>query len=357
MSVNRNPLRAALIGCGRIGAHTADRLRETLPPVWFPYSHLDALREAPGVELAAVCDQNAEAARATAERHGVSLWYEDGFRLIDEVRPDILLIATRTEGRAALIEHAARRGVRGVHFEKPLARSLAECRKALSAAEAAGMILSYGAVRRYMDVPRAAKSLLSAGHLGPLRQVVVEGRRAELLWAHPHTFDLITFFFGTAEVTSVQARMSFEPDSWNGKVLDADPLVEGAAIQFSGGASALILSTGAGVTRLICEQGEYLIGGNTSWLAVHERAAGPAWSVPRQIETPFTASGRQRALMELAAAVRGEGESAHTAADILRSNQLGLACAWSAVNQGRLAALDEAPEDFVVTGRKGELFA
>jgi len=351
------PLRAAIVGCGRIGANTAERLRETLPSVWFPYSHLDALREVAGVELVAVCDQNEAAGRIAADTYGASRCYGDGLRMIDEVRPDILLIATRTEGRARLIEHAAEKGVGGVHFEKPLAHSVMECRYALVAAEAAGMKLSYGAVRRCMDVPRRVKEGIDAEELGVLRQIVIECGRVELLWSHPHHFDLITFFAGLGEVEAIQARMSYELAAWKGKVLDADPLVEGLAIQFGGGVCATILATGAGVVRVICEKGEYVIGGNTSWLVIHERGSGMEWRQPRPVSVPFTMSGRQRALMELAAAVRGEATTCYTAADILRSNQLGLASAWSAVNEGRVVGIAEVPDDFVVTGRKGDLFA
>lgn len=351
------PLRAAIVGCGRIGANTAERLRETLPPVWFPYSHLDALREVVGVELVAVCDQNEAAGRMAADTYGASRCYVDGLRMIDEVRPDILLIATRTEGRARLIEHAAEKGVGGVHFEKPLAHSVMECRHALAAAEVAGVKLSYGAVRRCMDVPRRVKKGIDAEEMGMLRQIVIECGRVELLWSHPHHFDLITFFAGLSDVEAIQARMTFETAAWSERVLDADPIVEALSIQFRGRLSATILPTGSGVVRLICERGEYVIGGNTSWLAVREYGTGIRVSGEREVSVPFTMSGRRRALMELASAVRGEGATSYSAADILRSNQLGLAGAWSAVNQGRMVRLDEVPDDFTVTGRKGDLFA
>jgi predicted dehydrogenase len=277
--------------------------------------------------------------------------------MIDEVRPDILLIATRTEGRARLIEHAAEKGVGGVHFEKPLAHSVMECRHALAAAEVAGVKLSYGAVRRCMDVPRRVKKGIDAEEMGMLRQIVIECGRVELLWSHPHHFDLITFFAGLSDVEAIQARMTFETAAWSERVLDADPIVEALSIQFRGRLSATILPTGAGVVRLICERGEYVIGGNTSWLAVREYGTGIRVSGEREVSVPFTMSGRRRALMELASAVRGEGATSYSAADILRSNQLGLAGAWSAVNQGRMVRLDEVPDDFTVTGRKGDLFA
>lgn len=51
-------MRAALIGCGRIGAHTPERLRQTIPAGWLPVSHAEAMLANPGLELVAVCDVN-----------------------------------------------------------------------------------------------------------------------------------------------------------------------------------------------------------------------------------------------------------------------------------------------------------
>jgi hypothetical protein len=42
---------------------------------------------------------------------------------------------------------------------------------------------------------------------------------------------------------------------------------------------------------------------------------------------------------------------------VLRSNLLGLASAWSGLHGGVAVGLSEVPEDFVVTGRKGDLYA
>lgn len=350
-------LTAALIGCGRIGAWTADRLRDTLPPVWFPYSHLDALAEVDGVELVAVADADPAAAGRTAARFGAPRWYADGAELIERERPDLLLIATRMSGRAELIEVAVAHGVRGIHLEKPLAPTPAACRRVLDAAAAAGTRLSYGAVRRYMDVARTARRLVDDGRFGALRHVVSESRTAELLWAHPHTFDLFTYFVGTGPIGSVQARMRVPDGAFDGAVLDADPLVELVSVRYASGVTATVIDTGVGETRLVGERGEWVLGGNMAWLAEIDRTVPGRIGAPQPVEFEATASGRLRALAELAGAVRTGGDTSHTADDMWRTNQIGFAAAWSAVNGGRAVTPDEVPGDFAVTGRIGDLYA
>jgi scyllo-inositol 2-dehydrogenase (NAD+) len=348
MEMTTPPLKAALIGCGRIGAHTASHLRSALPPVWFPYSHAEALMSVPEARLEAVCDNQSSAAKGTAEKFGVPLWYTDHQMMLKEIRPDLLLIATRTQGRAEIIRDAALMGVRGIHLEKPLARSLADCRLALDAAKAAGVHLSYGTVRRCMDVFVHARERLQRGHLGPLRNVTVETRKADLLWSHPHNFDLITFFIGLARVVSVQAAMEMPPGAFQGRTLDADPAVLGALIVFEND-----------VTAACCNEGELTIGGNASWLVesrLSERQRG-GFLPPSTVDFPTTGSGTQHALARLASAVLGRNAAPNTAEEIFRSNALGLACAWSAVHDGQAVRLEDVPEDFSVTGRKGGLFA
>jgi predicted dehydrogenase len=359
MKKKGDELTAALVGCGRIGAHTAPHLRETLPSVWFPYSHMEAIQTVPGVRVTAVCDQAVGVAKLTAEKYLVSRWFDDYEAMIAQMRPDLLLVATRMSGRSDIIEFAANSGVGGVHFEKPLAGSLRECRRAMAAADQVGMKVGYGAVRRCMDVPRRAKLLLESGELGGVLGLTIESKGVDLLWAHPHNFDLISYFLGCLEVSSVQAALEFDPAVFHEQTLDADPLVRGAMIRFETGVMASIIPSGLGAVRIACEKGELVIGGNASWLTMRVKSEQPSapFMPPTLIEVPFTASGRQRALTELADAVRGCGEAPHTPQEILRSNQLGLACAWSAVNSGRAVRLEEVPEDFCVTGRNGDLFA
>ncbi len=187
--------------------------------------------------------------------------------------------------------------------------------------------------------------------------MAVESSGGELLWAHPHNFDLITYFVGLEPVAWVRASMSFDPSAFDNGVLDADPVVETCTIKFEGGRSASISTTGHSLLRLHCADAELVLGGYTSWLQHTPRETGSHnYPEPQHEQVGFSMSGRQRALHDLVEAVEGRSSSPHSPDDIVRSNELGIAAAWSAVRGGESVRLDDVPSDFVVTGRKGDLY-
>ncbi len=358
-SASKLRLRAALIGCGRIGAHTPDRLRQTIPAGWLPVSHAEAMLANPGLELVAVCDARKEAAETTAKELGVATAFTDYHELIQTVHPDIISIATRTEGRCDIVAYAAQNGVRGIHVDKPLGRSLIECRKALQAVEQHGTKLSYGTTRRCMDVFRLVKSLIVAGEIGELRQITVELGRAALLWSHPHSFDLMVYFAGGREVLGVQGVCEIASDAVKDHLIDADPIIENASVRFSGGLNAVITTAPGLNVRFAGDLGVLTVGADGSWLTREKRthADRPYHGLPERI--PFTpqASGTQRTFAELIAAVNDMGQPPITTAEVLLSNQLSFAVAWSALNGGKQMTLRDLPEELTITGRQGQNYA
>jgi UDP-N-acetylglucosamine 3-dehydrogenase len=142
------PLRAALIGCGNIGAR----------------GHAPAYAQIAAVELAAVCDVDETAARRVAAATGAEACL-DYRRLLD--RPDIHLvdICTPTDTHAAIALAALAAG-KHVLCEKPLAPTLAEAQAMINAAHHHGRRLMVGYVRRFDPRYRAIKEAIAAGEIG-----------------------------------------------------------------------------------------------------------------------------------------------------------------------------------------------
>lgn len=359
MSAAPDKLRVALVGCGRIGAHTPPHVRAACPPGWLPLNHAEAIATTPGLELVAVCDTDAGRAEATAKEFGASRWFTDYRKLIEEVRPDLLAIATRTAGRCDIIEFAAEHGVKGIHAEKPLGRSREECQRALRAVAAHGVKLSYGTTRRYMDAYREAKRLFGGGSFGALQQITLEFGRSALLWTHPHSVDLAVFFSGATEVEFVQATCAIPPEAITSLIVDADPKVENAFIQFTNGVRATLTCAGGLHAHLAGEHGTLMVGADGSWLEWN-RKAGPADAYPLAHERRLpvaTMSGTQRAFSELAAAVRTGSALGITPEEIALGCDLLLATVWSSLQCGRRVSPAEVPVALTITGRSGELFA
>ena len=117
-------LDCAVIGCGRMGAFTSDDVRRYSPLCWLPLSHIEALRSLDSVYLRSVCDVNPNLLSQVREKYDVDQVYTDYKKLLAEICPNILCIATRTRERPEIVKAAIEAGVKGFHLEKPLCNSV-----------------------------------------------------------------------------------------------------------------------------------------------------------------------------------------------------------------------------------------
>jgi len=154
-----------VIGCGGMGRSHA--------------GHFAAL---PDVEVVACADVNAEAAQRLAAPHNARP-YADAQQLLDDPRVNIVAICTPTPFHAELTEAAARHG-KHVFCEKPIARTLADARRAIEAVTSAGVRFMVGHVLRFFPEYALAKRLLDQGAVG--RPAVVRTTRNS---GHPRTAD------------------------------------------------------------------------------------------------------------------------------------------------------------------------
>ena len=97
----------------------------------------------PGVEYAAIADEDPTGRQAAQSRTGALRAYADYRQMLERERPHFVSVCPRWLNRhAELVLACAAAGVRGVFLEKPIAGSLAECDQMLAACERAGMRLA-----------------------------------------------------------------------------------------------------------------------------------------------------------------------------------------------------------------------
>lgn len=165
---HRNPsigLRAALIGCGKIGVEFADEARVGV------YSHVCAYAACPRTELVAVCDTDADKAERAAHRWNARSYADPG-RLLAETRPEIVSLCTPDDTHAALLDMILRAdGVKAVLAEKPLALELADARRLVALARRRGIRLAVNYSRRFAPGHRELAEQLRQGLIGEIRQV------------------------------------------------------------------------------------------------------------------------------------------------------------------------------------------
>ena len=350
-------LKVAIIGCGRMGGHTSEAVQRSLPQGWVPNNHAEAAASLPGLRVVACCDLDRSAAEDVSRRFGGRAYVDYREALAVEA-PDIVTIATRAEGRADIIATCANRGVRAIHAEKPLCRSLQEADKAAAAVCRNKVAFSFGATRRYMAAYRHARDLVASGRFGQARQIHLNFRAGTLQWTHPHSVDMALFFAGEAELEFAQAAFS-EPASFDGTTLDADPQLVMGFLRFSNGFSGLITAAPGWDLAVACEAGTVSVLSDGS--AVETRSAGAAstaYFVNREVINPSSElSGLQAALAELRDSIIKGMPTSSSIDQALRGQRAIFALALSGLRQGAEVRLADVPSKFTLTGRLGTLYA
>lgn len=121
-------------------------------------AHIPAYRKfSEDFEITAVCDINEEAARETAKRHDIPLYYTDAQKMLDEQHPDVVSICVPNCYHKEYTIMALRAGA-NVLCEKPLAFRHADAVEMFDEAKRAGKLLMACQSMRFTPDRLAAKA-------------------------------------------------------------------------------------------------------------------------------------------------------------------------------------------------------
>jgi predicted dehydrogenase len=279
-------MRLAVVGLGHLGRFHAENLATRVP----------------GADLARVSDLDGELARGIGGELEVP-WSTGLAEIFDDETIAGVVVATPTSGHADVIVQAAGAG-KHVFTEKPIALDWPDTRRAVAAADAAGVILHVGFHRRFDDDFRRLADAIRAGDLGPVHFLrlahrdqfapvpgtYLERNGSLLVDSMIHDFDTARWLAG--EVETVFARWTSMIDPRFGETGDADHAI--AVLQFVSGALGVIdnsRQTGYGYECTAEVLGLNAAGrisqpqvGSLSWLA-DGRASGPLPSDHRERHT------------------------------------------------------------------------
>lgn len=186
------PLRAAIIGTGRIGsALERDPLRTK------PHTHAGWYVSHPHILLSGGADTNADRLAAFGADWGIPAdrlfaAYPD---LLQVVAPDLVSICAYAPDRVAMAEAALAAGVRGLWLEKAVATSIAAANSLRAAAAAAGASVVVNHPRSQDPHYRAVRRLIAEGTLGPLESVHVIFS-GHLIHTGTHAWDVLEHWCG-----------------------------------------------------------------------------------------------------------------------------------------------------------------
>ena len=197
-----SPYRVAIAGCHRM---THKKL--------IGHNFAAAIAIVPDTEIVAVFDRGEQTRADFVACWGDLPAYEDYARLLQEVQPDILCIATRQTMHADQIEQAVAAGVRGILCDKPLATSLAEMDRIIAACQRHNVPLLFALDRRWMAPYYHLCEIVEAGTLGTITAIHAHGL-PNLINHGCHWYDTALMLAGDPEplwVSGLVADLSADP--------------------------------------------------------------------------------------------------------------------------------------------------
>jgi len=219
--------------------------------------HAQAIADAAGAKLVAVCGRSTEKSRAFAEKHGAAFSTTDLAELL--ARPDLDAVCIATPSGAHLEPAlAAARAGKHIVIEKPIEISLARMDELLAGVAAAGVKMMPIFQARFGEGARTVKAAVAAGRLGrlSLASAYVKWQRTPAYYADSwhgtfaldgggammnqaiHAVDLLQWFAG----------LPSEVFSWNTRRVHTGIEVEDTAVaslRFPDGALGTIEATTA----------------------------------------------------------------------------------------------------------------
>jgi predicted dehydrogenase len=283
--MNRHPLRIGVLGAGFISDYHLEGLQAVGAVIPILYSNAEA------------------SARRQAEGYGIPSWTLSAELVFERRDLDAVVIATPDFTHETLALAAIRAGKPAL-VQKPMARTSAECRRMVDAAEAANVPLYVSFMHRYFPEIEALRALLAEGTLGRVYSIRLRNATQGADWAPwfyqrdavgggvvlqlgVHGIDLLRHLFGEIEALSAAtALMKSERRLADGTIVRPDN--EDTALvtyRMASGALAtheIIYNEAAGTDRFRLEvYGER----GTAWLRTERgplafSLEGGAWTAP-----------------------------------------------------------------------------
>jgi predicted dehydrogenase len=336
-------LRALLIGCGRIGAFTPQRVREASPTHLLPYSHLDAMLACPEITVVGACDVNRDNLSRLTELYGISSTHTELSSALRRCSPHIVSVATRSDVRVELLDAALQHGVNGIYVEKPFSNSLVESGRILKEIEAQNVKLAYGTSRRYNAGFRYGRNLVRTGRFGGLKSVRTAFPDGLMMWAMPHMVDIALWMLEPPDrIVEAFATSSDLPKAL-GNYVEQDIFFSLASLRSAQGVECTICLANEASVTLICERATITCTNEGKQVYV-EADDGSELTEPDHMMSPT-----QCGFHELAQAIIKNEPGPMVAGDILHGLEVLWMLGQSAVC-GRTISYDALDRDLIFKG-------
>lgn len=131
-------------------------------------AHLTAIRRiGSGFDVVACCDMRIEAAKETAARFNIPHAYDDADKMLEEIKPELVIVATSNGFHKEMTIKALKAGAHVV-CEKPVALKYADAVEMFEEAERCGRHFFPAQTERFNARRIAARKLVQSGALGEI---------------------------------------------------------------------------------------------------------------------------------------------------------------------------------------------
>ena len=159
-----------------LGAPSAEKTRVAI--VGLDHDHvwglMKTIAQEPEAELVGVADPHAELRdKAKAEVPAGVKFYADYIQMLDELKPEAVVVTTANNQHLAILRECAKRKI---HYftEKPMAATAADAREMERLARAAGIKLMVNYWNAWAAPTQDAYARIQAGDLGPAQNMIVQ---------------------------------------------------------------------------------------------------------------------------------------------------------------------------------------
>lgn len=186
-------LKAAVVGCGRIGCgFDDDPLKKEIR------THAGAYSNNSKIRLDALCDIDTSKLTKYGKKYSVDHLFTNIDELLEKVKPDLLSVCTLEDQHEEITVKAAKAGVKGIFCEKPISNSIDAARRMIDACEKNGATLMIDHQRRFDPLLSSIKLAIGQGLLGNVYQSTFY-YTAGISNTGTHMIDLMRYFFGDIE--------------------------------------------------------------------------------------------------------------------------------------------------------------
>jgi predicted dehydrogenase len=138
-------------------------------PVWNE-GYIRQLLDNPKVELVAAADVHPELCKRIADEFGVKKTYLDYKKMIEEIKPDAVLMALPNDEKADAVEYLAKRKIH-VLMDKAMSASLSQADRMLKAAQTSGIKMLVNWPTAWLPSFHEAHRLVKGGTIGEVYEL------------------------------------------------------------------------------------------------------------------------------------------------------------------------------------------